>query len=381
MQRARVAAGRILAALLCVVILAGPVAAQGSVSEQQELALGRLAAGELIGEFGLVYDTEWIAFLSVIRDRLLPFSGRPGIPYRIVILQTPVPTALSTPGWLFVTTGLIRLGLDADGWTFVIGHEMGHTAKRHVAALVERANAAALMGALIGILTGSRVAYDAVRLVSNLALLGFGRELEAEADAESLRMMVEAGYDSSKAASTLAWFNEATGRKDEQTHWSGTHPGWAERIARVNAAYAGFPARGLPLRVRYLRERKEADGVMVTATRLAEMVDAWVLSVTVDNTGDQPVTIFVVSAVLSSPEGDLPLRFTRSSLRDEVGAKGQVSGDLVFEKRSSQVPTTLTLPIVLPDARRDLQMNLTGGGPYAPEPSPSPLPRPPVTVE
>ena len=372
-------AGRSLAVLLCIVLLAGPVAAQSSVSEQQELAVGRLVAGELIGEFGLVSDAEWVGFLAQIRDRLLPFSGRPNIPYRIVILETAIPTALSTPGWIFVTSGLIRLGLDAEGWTFVIGHEMAHTGRRHVAAQIERANAGAILATLVAIFTGSRAAVDIVRFLLDLAFLGFARDLEVEADIESMRMMVEAGYDPAKAAGTLAWFNEITGRRQERTHWTGTHPGFADRVTAVNAAYAAFPARGLPLRVRHLRERKEAAGVVLTASRLVETADGWVLSVALENTGDRPVTIFGGEAVLSSPDGDLPIRFLRSSLPGELAAKGRIGGDLIFEKRSSQWPTALILPILLPDARVDLQLNLTAGGVYVPAPAPSALPRPPVS--
>lgn len=370
--------GRGLAVLLCVVLLAGPVAAQSSVSEQTELAAGRYVASELIAEFGLVSDADWIGFLAQIRDRLLPFSGRPTIPYRIVILPVDVPTALSTPGWIFVTTGLIRLGPDADGWAFIIAHEMSHTAKRHVAAMIEKSNAAAIFSTLVGILTGSRAAVDIVRLLIDVAMLGFSRDLESEADIEALRMMVEAGYDPAKAAQTLAWFNQATGRREEQTHWTGTHPGFADRIVAVNAAYAKFAERGLPLRVKYLREQKETSGVIATANRLAEMADSWVLSLSLENTRDTSVTIFGGQIVLTSPDGDLPVRFLRSSLPGEIGPKSRISGDLIFEKRTPQWPTTVTLPVLLPDSRVDLQLSLTASGLYAPAPPASPLPRPPA---
>ncbi len=370
----------IVAAAMCLLVLTLPVAAQGSVSEQQELAVGRAVAGELIGKFGLVNDADWISFLSRIRDRLLPFSGRPNIPNRIVILEIPVPNAASTPGWIFVTTGLIRSGLNADGWAFVIGHEMAHTAKRHVAALIERENATRLAAIIIAVVTGNPT-LDAANLIHallSLTMLGFDRELEVQADTESLRMMVEAGYEPSKAASTLMWFNEVTGRQQEQTHWTGTHPGFAVRVKQVDAAYAAFPSRGLPLRVWYLRERTEADGVAVWVTRVAEMADSWVISVSLDNAGDGPVTILGASVTLLSPDGNLPVRFLRSSLPGEVEAKAHLNGVLVFEKRSPQPPTALVMPILSPVARRDVQIILTRGGLFMPAPPASPLPKPPT---
>lgn len=368
---------RTLAVLLCVVVLAAPATAQSTISEQYELAVGREVAAQLISELGHVSDGEWVGFLSQIRDRLVPFSGRPNIPYRIIVLEMPQPNAFSTPGWIFVTTGLIRLGLDADGWTFVMAHEMAHTARRHVAAQIERVNAGAIFGTIIGIVTGSRAAVDFLRFMLDLAMLGFSRELETEADIEALRMMVEAGYDPAKAGQTLAWFNDATGRRQERTHWAGTHPGFADRVTAVNAAYSNFPARGLPLRVRHLRSRSQVGNLLLTGGRLVEQSDAWIVSMTLENAAEVGGTILAAQASLTSPDGELPVRFLRSTLPGEIPARSQISGTLVFEKRSSQWPTSLLVPVALPDARIDLRLDLTAGGPFVPTSPPS-LPRPPA---
>lgn len=367
-----------LAAVLCVLALSAPVAAQGSISEDQELEVGRLVAGELISQFGVVADPDWLGFLGQVRDRLLPFSGRPTIPYRMIVLDTPLVNAISTPGYVFVTRGMLRLGLDSEGWAFVIGHEMAHTAKRHVAAYIERANAGTLLALVVAILTGSRTAVDLLRLVMDISTLGFSRDKETEADIEALRMMVEAGFDPAKAAQTLAFFNEATGHQNERTHWAGSHPGWVDRIAAVNTAYAAFPARGLPVRVWYFGARQESDGVTVAPAKLAEITDAWILTLSVENATEAEGTVFAAQAVLAGPDGDLAVRFLRSTLPAEVGPQGKINGTLAFEKQSSRPPAALMLPVLFWDRRVDLQVPLTGGGPYTPEPVPTPLPKPPA---
>ncbi len=367
-----------LAVVLCVAALSAPVAAQGSISEEQELEVGRLVAGELISEFGVVADPDWLGFLGQVRDRLLPFSGRPNIPYKMIVLDTPLVNAISTPGYVFVTRGMLRLGLDGEGWAFVIGHEMAHTARRHVAAYIERANAGTLLALVVAILTGNRTAVDLLRLVMDISTLGFSRDKETEADVEALRMMVEAGFDPAKAAHTLAFFDEATGHRNERTHWAGTHPGWIDRIAAVDAAYAAFPSRGLPLRVWYFGEQQESDGVTVSPAKLTEITDAWILTLAVENATDTVGTVFAAQAVLAGPEGDLAVRFLRSTLPGEVGPQAKINGTLAFEKRSGRPPAALMLPVLFPDRRVDLQVPLTGGGPYTPEPSPTPLPKPPA---
>ena len=199
-----------LAACLCILALSAPVTAQSSISEEDELAVGRAVAAELISRYDVFADVEWQGFLTQIRDRLVPFSGRPNIPYRLIILDTAVPNAISTPGYIFVTRGMLRLGLDAEEWAFVLGHEMTHTVKRHVAQFIERANAGTLLSIIIAIASGNRTTVDLVRLVVDLAMLGFSREKETEADLGSLRMMIEAGFDPAKAAQTLAWLNNVT---------------------------------------------------------------------------------------------------------------------------------------------------------------------------
>jgi predicted Zn-dependent protease len=213
---------------LALVLAGAPVSAQLGIPEPQELALGRVVAAQIIAEYGLVGDAGWLGFLEGIRDRLIPFSGRPGIPYQVGILNHGVPNAASTPGWIFVTAGLVRLNPEVDGWAFVLAHEIAHIARRHMAQHIARAQAGQLASILVAVLTGSRAAQDVMRLLVQVAALGFSRELEVEADREALRMLVEAGFDPEAAARTLLWFNEVTGRRNAPT---GRAPTPGSRIA------------------------------------------------------------------------------------------------------------------------------------------------------
>ncbi len=239
-------AARAAAVAVALALLAHPAAGQVAIPEDQEMAVGRAVAARLMAQYGFVADADWLSFLGALRDRLVPFSGRPHVPYRVGILEHPVPNAVSTPGWVFVTTGLVRLNLDTDAWAFLLAHEVAHTARRHVAQHVARAQAGQIASILVAILTGSSTAGDVVQVLLRISALGFSRELEVEADREALRMLVEAGFDPQAAARTLAWFNEVTGRRQENTHWAGTHPGFADRIRLVQRAYEEFPARNQP---------------------------------------------------------------------------------------------------------------------------------------
>src|SRR2546422_11229047 len=102
-----------LAACLCILALSAPVTAQSSVSEEDELAVGRAVAAELISRYDVFADVEWQGFLTPIRDRLVPVSGRPNIPHTLIILDTAGPKSLSPPGYIFLPRGRRRLGAAA----------------------------------------------------------------------------------------------------------------------------------------------------------------------------------------------------------------------------------------------------------------------------
>nr|BAL56728.1 peptidase M48, Ste24p [uncultured prokaryote] len=368
-----------LAAVGAALLLAStPAAAQATVPEEQELAIGRAVAARLMAQHGVVVDPDWLAFLSGLRDRVVPFSGRTQVPYRIAILDHREPNAVSTPGWIFVTTGLIRLNPDVEAWAFVVAHEVAHTARRHVAQHVARAQAGQIASILVAILTGSPTAGDVVQLLLRISTLGFSRELEVEADREALRMMVEAGFDPQAAVRTLNWFNEVTGRRQENTHWAGTHPGFADRVRAVQGAYEEFPSRNLPLRVRYFRTAHPAGPVVLRPQRLSEHRDGWVLSLAAENSADRPVSVGVMEAALTGPDGELPVRFLRSTFPADVPARGRAEGILVFERRTSAWPAALVLPVGTGAERVEARVDLSSGGPFAPPAQPAALPRPPA---
>lgn len=366
------------AVAVALALLAVPAGAQATIPEDQELAVGRAVAARLMAQFGFVPDPEWLGFLGNLRDRLVPFSGRPSVPYRVGILDHGEPNAVSTPGWIFVTTGLIRLNLDADAWAFVLAHEIAHTARRHVAQQVARYQVGQIASVLIAILTGTYAAGDLVQVLLQVSTLGFSRELEVEADREALRILVEAGFEPQGAWRTLGWFNEVTGRRQENTHWAGTHPGFADRVRAVRGAYEEFAARNLPLRVRHFRAAQQVGPVVMRRQRLAELRDAWSLSVAVENPGERPTLLGVMEAALHGPDGELPVRFLRSTLATEVPARSRTEGLLVFERRTSAWPATLTLPVGSGPERAEGRLDLSSGGPFAPPTQASALPRPPA---
>lgn len=364
-------------ALTLLLFLTVPVTAQSSISREQELAVGRVAASRLITQYPVVVDAEWLNFLGVTRDALTPFSGRQDIPHQILIIESDTPNAGSTPGYLFFTTGLIKLGLDRHGWAFVIAHEVAHSARRHVAAEIETARGAAVVGILVAVLTGSAVAGDLAELISRIGALGFSREREIEADELGMRMMTEAGFDSEKAVATLKFFNETTGRRQERTHWAGTHPGFADRVTRLESARQRLIEQGLPTSVRYYTREVQVGNVVARVIRFAEDRRSWTIEVEAQNRGQSAASMQNTAARLLLAGGQtLEAAFLRSTLGADLPAGGRIRGTLVFDRPAGvAVPASLVIPLLLPDGQ--IVLPLDGGSPFQPAPSAPALPRPP----
>ncbi|HXF81777.1 MAG TPA: M48 family metallopeptidase [bacterium] len=368
--------GRALALTLSLLLLWVPAAgAQNTVSREQELAAGRYAAARLIAEYPLLVDADWLAFLGQLRDALQPFSGRPDIPHQVLLLETETPNAISTPGYLFFTAGLLRLGLDRDGWAFVMAHELAHTARRHVAIEIEKAQAAAVLNVLVAVLSGSAAAGDLAELLMRVANLGHARELEVEADVEGYKMAVQAGFDPERAAATLRVFNEATGRRQERTHWAGTHPGFAERIDRLGQARQRLLEQGFPQRVIYFTVEGAAGGLRLRPVRMVETVRDWTFLVEAANDTASGVEIANTAVRLALADGrTIDQVFLRGTLPDQVGPRSRTSGTVVFERPD---PAARPVRLLISAAGVELALPVSGGGPFRAPATPPALPRPP----
>lgn len=194
-------------------------------------------------------------------------------------------------------------------------------------------------------------------------------------------MMTEAGFNPEKAAATLRFINEATGRRQEQTHWAGTHPGFADRVGRVEQARRQFAERGLPLMVQHFYGREARSGtVVVRLNRIVETRRQWTAYVDVENTGPATAGIGSTAIRLALADGRvLDTTFLRSTLGVDVPAGRRISGAVVFERpEAGGTPASLVIPISIGETHTEITVPLSGGGPVQPNPAPAPLPRPPA---
>jgi len=154
------------------------------------------------------------------------------------------PNALALPGGTIVLTDeLVRLMPDNDDAVLgVLGHEFGHVRLRHaMRQLVQVSTVGMAVSAAFG---------DYGTLVTSapmlLATLGYSRDAEREADAESLRLMRSAGIPPKAMADFFEaieqWRQTRQRGEEDDIDFVGlafsTHPATAERIAFFRGATA-----------------------------------------------------------------------------------------------------------------------------------------------
>lgn len=225
----------------------GLVAAQAllPVSDAQEVAIGEAGAQQILAQPGVRVrpDPVLAAYVGQVGQRMARLTGRPALPWRFFVLEDPDRNAFALPGgFIFVTTGVLRVMSNEAQLAGVLGHEAAHVARRHGVAQLKRTMVA--QGVLISTLgTSPQVAQLAGRLAAELALRGYGRQAELEADQLGARYAAGARYDPRQLISFL----QVLGRSERRAPWLGpleTHPGTGERVARLEAEISREQLKG-----------------------------------------------------------------------------------------------------------------------------------------
>lgn len=164
-----------------------------------------------------------------------------------VVRQAGANAAMLPNGALILHSGLLLRLADEAQLAAVIGHELGHFAERHGFAQTERARRlddVYAWTALFGLALGLPGVDAVLETDSALDSLAYSRDQERAADAFGLERMTAAGY--APEAALEVWdliLAEAGSSGDtEAERLLSSHPGPAERQARLRAAVAALPS-------------------------------------------------------------------------------------------------------------------------------------------
>ncbi len=213
------------------------------MSESQEAELGRQADAQIRGEMGVYDDDALQEYVAAIGARLAAASHRPDLPWRFVVIDSPVVNAFAVPGgYVYLTRGLLAYLNDEAELAGVLGHEIGHVTARHSVQAYSRA-AGAQMGLLLGqiFVPAMRPRYgapglgDAAGQGLGLLFLKFGRDDERQADRLGAEYAAASGWDPHGVGDMLTTLGRIADTTDRRgtPNWLATHPEPADRVAGV----------------------------------------------------------------------------------------------------------------------------------------------------
>ncbi len=230
-----IATGFVAAFLFGCASTGGPL----GLSPAQEQALGEQQHPQILAAFGgEVDDPQLKAYVKNIFNRLM--ATDPTLPaMEVYVLDSPVVNAMAVPGHVYITRGLLALGNSEAEIAGVIGHEIGHNEKRHIAKRVSRSNIAQIGTVLGAILTGDADTAQLLGQGAQLYLLRFSRQQEYESDLVGTRLLASAGYEPLGAAQFLNTLGNWTNLEaqiagvQQPPEYLKTHPNSSNRVARA----------------------------------------------------------------------------------------------------------------------------------------------------
>ncbi|HEY9420998.1 MAG TPA: M48 family metalloprotease [Thermoanaerobaculia bacterium] len=254
---------RRLLSLVLIALLAAPLtrpaSAQG-ISNPDLFGKSLKAATEAAAQYGMPDRPADLARVNRIGYELAQQSGFTKFPFTFSIAEMAAPNAFALPGGqIFVTTGMLDLGLDDDMVAALLGHEIGHVTLDHFARLQRKATLMSVLGNLLvaGVLigeansndrrSGPQAPYDprqrygdsggdlvqgaaaASLVLSELLLRSYSREHEDESDKEGQRLAALAGYNPDGARKLWELMDSRAPQLKLYGYWR-THPFGDERM-------------------------------------------------------------------------------------------------------------------------------------------------------
>jgi len=175
-----------------------------AMTVEEEKKLGKQILLELEGKVEMVRDLTLQNFIEKVGYSLVDQVKPTPFEFKFYVVNAPDPNAFAIPGgYIFVTTGLIVLAESEQEIAGVLSHEISHVTARHVSQLIERMkriNIASMVAVLAAMLAGgggagSQAAATMAMATAEALALKYTREMEVDADQNSLNYLIKAGYD------------------------------------------------------------------------------------------------------------------------------------------------------------------------------------------
>lgn len=217
-----------------------------SLSEDQEVALGRQDADEINSQLPIVTDPAIRDYIQALGESIARKTSRSDLDWHFYVVNTRQVNAFALPGgFIYVNRGLIESADRLDELTGSLGHEIGHVVERHSVKQMESARKANLGVAVVCMLTSicqSGLAQAAVQVGGTALFARYSRLDELQADSEGVVNVTRAGYDPQGIPDLFqVLLRERQNQPTKVEGWFASHPLEEARIQRAKTLISQLP--------------------------------------------------------------------------------------------------------------------------------------------
>ena len=221
-----------------------------------EVGVGQGVATNVLQQYPEYKNPQVIRYIQGLGAKIVTICDSQDVDYHFTVLDTPVVNAFAAPGgFVFITTGLLIAAENEAEVVAVMGHEVGHVVARHGAQRIQAQMGLSLAADLAGLSKSSPLFQDMVGLGTNLALQGYSRENELEADHYGALYASRLGYDPNAEATFFEKLKKLEkGSPGLLEAWLASHPPTAVRIQEFQKNKGELPSQsGFLNRAEYLK--------------------------------------------------------------------------------------------------------------------------------
>ena len=173
------------------------LAAASGTSQEDEIAIGRQIAGNLLGAAPLVKDPRLQKYVNNVGSWVASQSERPDLPWHFGVIEATDINAFAAPGgYIFLTRGLYGLLGNEAELAGVLAHEIGHVIRKHHLKLLQQSRLLDLGGKAIAKEVGDdRAVQKVIGSGAEVAARSLDKSAEFEADRIAVVLCTRAGYE------------------------------------------------------------------------------------------------------------------------------------------------------------------------------------------
>jgi len=208
-------------------------------SKEEEIAVGREIAGNLLGAAPLVKDAALQKYVNSVGRWVASQSERADLPWRFGVIESEDINAFATPGgYIMITKGLYRKLTNEAQLAGVLGHEIGHVVKKHQLKVLQKQQ---LLNIGAGFLS-SKYAKDnkliskAIGTGAEISARSLDKSAEYEADRLGLSYATRSGYEPYGLTEVLQIIGQTNKSDSSVALLFKTHPHPDERLVALGDA-------------------------------------------------------------------------------------------------------------------------------------------------